>query len=51
MPIRHIPFFPDPIRGQALLDNFKRILRYARSENAERLVRCGLMFFEFRESK
>lgn len=29
MPIRHIPFFPDPIRGQALLDNFKRTLRYS----------------------
>lgn len=37
MPIRHIPFFPDPIRGQALLDNFKRTLRYSGSENAERL--------------
>ena len=46
MPIRHIPFFPDPIRGQALLDNFKRTLRYSGSENAERLVRRGMPLYE-----
>ena len=46
MPIRHIPFFPDPIRGQALLDNFRRTLRYAGSQNAERLVRRGMPLYE-----
>jgi adenine-specific DNA-methyltransferase len=46
MPIRHIPFFPDPIRGQALLNNFKRTLRYSGSENAERLVRRGMPLYE-----
>ena len=46
MPIRHIPFFPDPIRGQALLDNFKRTLRYSGSQNAERLVRRGMPLYE-----
>ena len=49
MPIRHIPFFPDPIRGQALLDNFKRTLRYSGSENAERLVRRGIPLYEVEE--
>lgn len=46
MPIRHIPFFPEPIRGQALLDNFKRTLRYTGSDNAERLVRRGMPLYE-----
>ena len=46
MSIRHIPFFPDPIRGQALLNNFKRTLRYSGSENAERLVRRGMPLYE-----
>lgn len=46
MPIRHIPFFPDPIRGQALLDNFKRTLRYSGSDSAERLVRRGMPLYE-----
>lgn len=46
MPIRHIPFFPDPIRGQAILDNFKRTLRYSGSDSAERLVRRGMPLYE-----
>ena len=46
MPIRHIPFFPDPIRGQALLDNFRRTLRFSGSQNAERLVRRGMPLYE-----
>ncbi|MBQ6472953.1 MAG: site-specific DNA-methyltransferase [Victivallales bacterium] len=46
MPIRYIPFFPDPIRGQALLNNFKRTLRYSGSENTERLVRRGMPLYE-----
>ena len=46
MPIRYVPFFPDPIRGQALLDNFKRTLRYSDSENAERRVRRGMPLYE-----
>ena len=46
MPIRHIPFFPTPIRGQALLDNFKRTLRYSGSDNTERLVRRGMPLYE-----
>ena len=28
MPIKHIPYTPEPIEGQALLDNFTRTLRY-----------------------
>ncbi len=46
MPIQYIPFFPEPIRGQALLDNFKRTLRYSSSENAKRLVRRGMPLYE-----
>ena len=37
MPIRHIPFFPDLICGQALLDNYKHVLHYLGSENIENL--------------
>ena len=46
MPIRYIPFYPDPIRGQALLDNFKRTLRYSGIENSERLIRRGMPLYE-----
>ena len=46
MPIKYIPFFPEPIRGQALLDNFRRTLRYSGSDNAERLVKRGMPLYE-----
>ena len=46
MPIKYIPFYPEPIRGQALLDNFKRTLRYSGSDNAERLVKRGMPLYE-----
>ena len=28
MAVRYIPFFPEPIEGQAVLSNFRRTLRY-----------------------
>ena len=28
MPIKYIPFIPEPIEGQAVLGNFNRILKY-----------------------
>ena len=28
MPIKYIPFIPEPVEGQAVLGNFNRILRY-----------------------
>ena len=28
MPIKYVPFIPEPVEGQAVLGNFNRILRY-----------------------
>ena len=28
MPIKYIPFIPEPVEGQAVLGNFNRILKY-----------------------
>ena len=28
MAIKYIPYFPEPIEGQAILDNFSRTLKY-----------------------
>ena len=30
MPIKYVPFIPEPVEGQAVLGNFNRILRYLR---------------------
>lgn len=49
MAIKYIPYIPDPVSGQALLDNFvrtQRILRYRESDKVtERIVR-GMPLYE-----
>ena len=46
MAIKYIPFFPDPIQGQAVLDNFKRTLKYKGSGDVEGKLRRGMPFYE-----
>lgn len=49
MAIKYVPYFPDPVSGQAVLDNFvrtQRILRYRESDKVtERIVR-GMPLYE-----
>lgn len=49
MPIRYIPFYPEPIEGQALLNNFtrtRRVLTYRDNDkSAQRLLR-GMPLYE-----
>jgi adenine-specific DNA-methyltransferase len=46
MAVKYIPFFPEPIEGQALLDNFKRTLRYKGAGNIEEKLRRGMPLYE-----
>ncbi len=46
MPIKYMPFFPEPIEGQALLDNFKRTLRYKGANEVEAKLRRGMPLYE-----
>lgn len=46
MPIKYIPFFPEPIEGQALLDNFKRTLRYKGANDVADKLRRGMPYYE-----
>lgn len=46
MAIKYIPFFPDPIQGQAILDNFKRTLKYKGAGDVEGKLRRGMPFYE-----
>lgn len=46
MPIRYLPFYPDPVRGQALLDNFRRTLRYAGASDVKRGITRGMPLYE-----
>ncbi len=45
MPIKYIPFYPEPIEGQALLNNFTRTLRYKGNDISEKLTR-GMPLYE-----
>ena len=46
MPIKYIPFFPEPIEGQAILDNFKRTLRYKGAYDIKDKLRRGMPYYE-----
>lgn len=46
MAIKYIPFFPEPIEGQALLNNFNRTLRYKGVEDLSGRLRRGMPYYE-----
>lgn len=45
MPVKYIPFVPEPVKGQAVLQNMNRILRYNNYEDSESLER-GMPLYE-----
>ena len=49
MAVKYVPYFKDPIEGQALLDNFmrtKRILKYADNDKVKERIEKGLPLYE-----
>lgn len=46
MAVKYIPFFPEPIEGQALLNNFNRTLRYRGSEDLNGRLHRGMPYYE-----
>lgn len=49
MAVRYIPYFPDTLEGQAVLDNFvrtRRVLRYRDSERLTERVERGMPLYE-----
>lgn len=46
MAVKYIPFFPEPIEGQALLNNFNRTLRYRDVEDLSGRLRRGMPYYE-----
>lgn len=46
MAVKYIPFFPEPIEGQALLNNFNRTLRYRGVEDLSARLRRGMPYYE-----
>ena len=46
MPIKYIPFIPEPIEGQAVLGNFNRVLRYKGADELSMTLQRGMPLYE-----
>lgn len=49
MPIKYIPYFPDTVEGQAILDNIirtQRVLRYRENNKVYDRIRRGMPYYE-----
>lgn len=42
MPIKFVPFIPEPVEGQAVLGNFNRILRYKGADEVSMTLQRGM---------
>ena len=51
MAVRYIPFYPDPIEGQAVLSNFRRTLRYHGQDVLADDLRRGMPVYELMETE
>ena len=46
MPIKYIPFIPEPAEGQAVLSNFNRVLKYKGADDTKMVLRRGMPYYE-----
>ena len=46
MPIKYVPFIPEPIEGQAVLANFNRILKYKGADDVSMTLQRGMPLYE-----
>lgn len=51
MPIKYVPFIPEPIEGQAVLGNFNRILKYKGSDDAAMVLQRGMPLYEMEKQE
>ena len=50
MPIKYIPFIPEPIAGQAVLANFNRVLKYKGADDAKMVLQRGMPLYEMEKT-
>lgn len=51
MPIKYVPFIPEPIEGQAVLGNFNRILRYRGADETSMVLQRGMPLYEMEKQE
>ena len=51
MPIKYVPFIPEPVEGQAVLGNFNRILRYKGADDVSMTLKRGMPLYEMEKQE
>ena len=51
MPIKYVPFIPEPVEGQAILGNFNRILRYKGADEVSMTLQRGMPLYEMEKQE
>lgn len=51
MPIKYVPFIPEPIEGQAVLSNFNRILKYKGADEVSMTIQRGMPLYEMEKQE
>lgn len=51
MPIKYVPFIPEPVEGQAVLGNFNRILKYKGSDDVHMTLQRGMPLYEMEKQE
>lgn len=51
MPIKYIPFIPEPVDGQAVLANFNRVLKYKGADDITSMLRRGMPLYEMEKQE
>lgn len=51
MPIKYVPFIPEPVEGQAVLGNFSRILKYKGADDTSMVLQRGMSLYEMEKQE
>lgn len=51
MPIKYVPFVPEPVEGQAVLNNFNRILKYKGADDTSMILQRGMPLYEMEKQE
>lgn len=51
MPIKYVPFIPEPVEGQAVLGNFNRILKYKGADKVSEVLQWGMPLYEMEKQE
>ena len=51
MPIKYVPFIPEPVEGQAVLGNFNRVLKYKGADDVSMTLQRGMPLYEMEKQE